>query len=61
MLKLHAVGLLRDHFGLQTADGLGIRDASNLIDDLKNDDQDGTGSNGNANGNGSYATTGGAR
>ena len=56
--RIDLVGLLRDRFGLQTADELGIRDASNLIDELKNDDQDGASSNGHT--NGSYAS-GGAR
>jgi hypothetical protein len=57
--RIDLVGLLRERFGLQTADELGIRQASELIDELKNDDQDGTGSNGHA--NGTYATNGGAR
>jgi hypothetical protein len=57
--RIDLVGLLRERFGLQTADSLGIRQASDLIDELKNDDQDGTSSNGNA--NGTYATNGGAR
>jgi len=57
--RIDLVGLLRDRFGLQTADELGIRDASNLIDELKSDDQDGTSSNGHT--NGTYATNGGAR
>ena len=56
--RIDLVGLLRDRFGLQTADELGIRDASNLIDELKNDDQDGASSNGHP--SGSYAS-GGAR
>ena len=57
--RIDLVGLLRERFGLQTADSLGIRQASDLIDELKNDDQDGTGSNGHT--NGTYATNGGAR
>ena len=57
--RIDLVGLLRDRFGLQTADELGIRDASNLIDELKSDDQDGASSNGHT--NGTYATNGGAR
>jgi hypothetical protein len=57
--RIDLVALLRERFGLQTADSLGIRQASDLIDELKNDDQDGTGSNGHA--NGKYATNGGAR
>ena len=57
--RIDLVGLLRERFGLQTADELGIRQASDLIDELKNDDQEGTGSNGHT--NGTYATNGGAR
>jgi hypothetical protein len=57
--RIDLVGLLRERFGLQTADELGIRQASELIDELKNDDQDGTSSNGHT--NGTYATNGGAR
>jgi hypothetical protein len=55
--KIDLVGLLRERFGLTTADELGIRQASNLIDELKGDEPAAT----PANGNGSYATTGGAR
>ena len=55
--KIDLVGLLRERFGLTTADELGIRDASRLIDELKSDEP----TNGHANGNGAYATTGGAR
>ena len=56
--KIDLVGLLRERFGLTTADELGIRQASNLIDELKGDEP--TTSTG-SNGNGTYATTGGAR
>jgi hypothetical protein len=56
--RIDLVGLLRERFGLQTADELGIRDASNLIDELKSDDQDGASANGHK--NGTYAS-GGAR
>ena len=35
--KIDLVSLLRDRLGLQTADELGIRQASNLIDELKSD------------------------
>jgi hypothetical protein len=56
--KIDLVGLLRERFGLTTADELGIRQASNLIDELKGDEP--TSSPG-TNGNGAYATTGGAR
>jgi hypothetical protein len=57
--KIDLVGLLRERFGLTTADELGIRQASNLIDELKGDEP--TSSPTNGNGAGSYATTGGAR
>ena len=56
--KIDLMCLLRERFGLTAADELGIRQASNLIDELKGDDP--TNSPG-ANGNGAYATTGGAR
>jgi len=55
--KIDLVGLLRERFGLTTADELGIRQASNLIDELKGDE----GATPGTNGNGTYATTGGAR
>ena len=55
--KIDLVGMLRERFGLTTADELGIRQASNLIDELKGDEPAATPSNGN----GTYATTGGAR
>ena len=55
--KIDLVGMLRERFGLTTADELGIRQASNLIDELKSDEPAAT----PANGNGAYATTGGAR
>jgi hypothetical protein len=55
--KIDLVGLLRERFGLTTADELGIRQASNLIDELKSDEP----TNGHANGNGAYAATGGVR
>lgn len=60
--KVDLVALLRERFGLTTADQLGIREASNLIDELKSDE--GTASpstNGHTSGNGAYAVTGGAR
>jgi len=60
--KIALVGLLRERFGLTTADELGIRQASALIDELKSDE--GTtspGTNGHTNGNGAYAATGGVR
>jgi hypothetical protein len=55
--KIDLLGLLRERFGLTTADELGIRQASALIDELKSDEPAAT----PANGNGAYATTGGAR
>ena len=55
--KIDLVGMLRERFGLTTADELGIRQASNLIDELKSDEPAATPSNGT----GTYATTGGAR
>jgi hypothetical protein len=57
--KIDLVALLRERYGLTTADELGIRQASNLIDELKSDEP--TASPTNGNGAGSYATTGGAR
>jgi hypothetical protein len=57
--RIDLAALLRERFGVQTAESLGIRQASDLIDELKSDDQDGTGSNGHT--NGTYATNGGAR
>jgi hypothetical protein len=54
--KIDLVGLIRERFGLTTADELGIRQASNLIDELKSDEPTTTGGNGN----GAYAA-GGAR
>jgi hypothetical protein len=60
--KIDLVALLRERFGLTTADELGIRQASNLIDELKSDE--GTSSpstNGHTNGNGAYAAAGGVR
>jgi hypothetical protein len=55
--KIDLIGLLRERFGLTTADELGIRQASALIDELKGDEPTSTGTNGN----GAYAATGGAR
>jgi hypothetical protein len=54
--KIDLVAVLRERFGLSTADELGIRQASNLIDELKGDEPTTAGSNGN----GAYAA-GGAR
>ena len=58
--KIDLVSLLRDRFGLQTADELGIRQASNLIDELKGDGENNPGTSSHAS-NGSYAVNGGAR
>ena len=59
--KIDLVGLLRERFGLSTADALGIRQASALIDELKSDEPTASPStNGHTNGNGAYAV-GGAR
>jgi hypothetical protein len=55
--KIDLEGLLRERFGLTTADELGIRQASALIDELKSDVPTTAGSNGNE----AYAATGGAR
>ena len=55
--KIDLVGLLRDRLGLTTADELGIRQASTLIDELKGDEP----TSSPTNGNGAYATTGGVR
>jgi hypothetical protein len=55
--KIDLLGLLRERFGLTTADELGIRQASSLIDELKGDE----GTSPGTNGTGAYATTGGAR
>jgi hypothetical protein len=55
--KIDLVAVLRERFGLSTADELGIRQASNLIDELKSDEP----TTSPTNGNGAYATTGGAR
>ena len=60
--KIDLVGLLRERFGLTTADELGIRQASNLIDELKSDEPTASpDTSSHTNGNGVYATTGGAR
>ncbi len=59
--KIDLVGLLRERFGLTTADELGIRQASSLIDELKSDEPTSPGTNGHTNGNGAYAATGGVR
>ena len=57
--KIDLVGLLRERFGLTTADELGIRQASALIDELKSDEPTASPStNGHTNGNGAYAVGG---
>jgi hypothetical protein len=56
--RIDLVNLLRERYGLGTADELGIRQASVLIDDLKSDEPSPTHSD---NGSGSYAVNGGAR
>jgi len=55
--KIDLVGMLRKRFGLNTADELGNRQASNLIDELKGDEETSPGTNGTE----PYATAGGAR
>jgi len=57
--RIDLVSLLRDRFGLTTADELGIRQASNLIDELKNDEP--TDGPANSNGNGALSGAGGGR
>jgi hypothetical protein len=66
--EIDLVALLRDRYGLQTADQLGIRQASNLIDELKSDlsgsaTSPDTHPGHSSNGNGAYeaAGVGGAR
>ena len=66
--RIDLVSLLRDRYGLTTADELGIRQASDLIDELKNGGSEAgpgsaghAGSNGSSNGARTYAVTGGAR
>jgi hypothetical protein len=55
--KIDLVGMLRERFGLTTADELGIRQASNLIDELKSDEEPTSPHERQR----AYATTGGAR
>jgi len=63
--KIDLLALLRDRYGIQTADELGIRQASALIDELKGDEPTTSHANGNGagngNGSGTYAVNGGAR
>ena len=53
--------LLRERFGVIAAADLGIRQASELIDELKGDEGHELGGNGHATGNGTSAAKGGAR
>jgi hypothetical protein len=55
--KIDLLTLLRERYGLQTADELGIRQASALIDELKSDEPTTV----STNGSGAYAANGGAR
>jgi hypothetical protein len=57
--RIDLVALLLERFGLQTTDLLDIRQASDLIDELKNDDQDGARASGNS--NSAFVANGGAR
>ncbi len=57
--RIDLVSLLRERYGLGTADELGIRQASVLIDELKSDEPNTAPHS--ENGNGSYAVNGGAR
>ena len=66
--RIDLLSLLRDRYGLTTADELGIRQASDLIDELKNggseagpDSASHAGGSGSSNGARAYAVTGGAR
>ena len=58
--RIDLPGLIHDRFGLEAVGELGIREASELIDELKGDET-GDGTNGHANGNGTYSAKGGAR
>lgn len=59
--RIDLVSLLRDRFGLTTADELGIRQASNLIDELKNDEPADGQPHASTNGNGALSGAGGGR
>jgi hypothetical protein len=60
--RIDLVTLLRERYSLASADALGIKEASALIDELKSDEPTPSPStNNHTNGNGAYATTGGAR
>ena len=58
--RIDLPGLIHDRFGLEAVGELGIREASELIDELKGDEA-GDGTNSHANGNGTYSAKGGAR
>ncbi len=60
--RIDLVGLLRERYGLGTADELGIRQASVLIDELKSDEPTTQHTNGHSESSvGSLAVNGGAR
>jgi hypothetical protein len=57
--RIDLVGLLQQRFGLMAPGDLGIRQASELIDELKGDEA--TTANGRGDDNGAFATNGGGR
>jgi hypothetical protein len=59
--RIDLPGLLHERFGLGNVSELGIREASDLIDELKVDETVGSSNHTNGNGAGTYAATGGAR
>lgn len=59
--RIDLPGLLQERFGVAAAAELGIRQASELIDELKADEDGFATTNGHANGNDTYAAKGGAR
>ncbi len=59
--RIDLLNLLRDRFGLTTADELGIRQASNLIDELKNDEPADGQPDASTGGNGALSGVGGGR
>ena len=56
--RIDLVTLLRERYGLTSADALGIKEASALIDELKDDEGTSSPTNGHTNGNGAYAVGG---
>jgi len=57
--RIDLVTLLRERYGLTSADSLGIKEASALIDELKSDEPTASPTtNGHRNGNGAYAVGG---